>query len=160
MEAKPQPQHQWLVDKLVGSWSFESECSMGPDQTPTKFSGTLETRSIGGMWIVGEGKGDMPDGGFGQTIISLGFDIKQQRFVGSLIGSMMDFMWIYNGSLDEAKKVLTLDTDGPSFTGEGSAKYQDIITWIDDDHHVLRSQVQGDDGTWTQVVEMRYSRRK
>jgi len=160
MEAKPQKQHQWLVDKLTGSWDFESECSMGPDQTPQKFVGTLETRSIGGMWIVGEGKGDMPDGGVGTTIITLGFDIKQQRYVGTFIGSMMDFMWIYNGSLDTAEKVLTLDCEGPSFTGEGMAKYQDIITWLDDDHHVMRSQVLGDDGKWTQVVEMHYHRRK
>lgn len=158
MEAKPQQEHQWLVDKLTGSWDFESECSMGPDQKPQKFSGTLETRSIGGMWIVGEGNSQMPDGGFGTTIITIGYDLKQQRFVGTFIGSMMDFMWIYNGSL--SGNVLTLDTDGPSFTGEGTAKYQDIVTWIDDDNHVMRSQVLGSDGKWTQVVEMTYKRRK
>lgn len=159
MEAKPQKQHQWL-EKITGSWDFVSECGMVPGEPPVKFTGTLETRSIGGMWIVGEGNSEMPGGGFGTTIITLGFDIKQQRFVGTFIGSMMDFMWIYNGSLDASEKVLTLDTDGPSFTGEGTAKYQDIITWINDDHHVMRSQVLGDDGKWTQVVEMTYKRRK
>lgn len=160
MEAKPQKEHQWLVDNLTGSWDFVSECNMGPDQPPAKFVGVLETRSLGGMWIVGEGKGDMPGGDVGITVITLGYDIKQQRYVGTFIGSMMDFMWIYNGSLDASEKVLTLDTDGPNFTGPGMSKYQDIITLINDDHHVMRSQVQGEDGKWTQIVEMNYRRRK
>lgn len=28
----------------------------------------------------------------------------------------MNYLWIYDGSLDAAEKVLTLNTEGPSFT--------------------------------------------
>ena len=45
--------------------------------------------------------------------MTLGYDPVQKRFVGTFIGSMMTHMWIYNGTLDAAGKVLTLDTEGP-----------------------------------------------
>ena len=51
MPAEPQREHQWL-HKLVGTWSMETECSMGPDQPPAKTKGT-EARfdhSRGGFW--------------------------------------------------------------------------------------------------------------
>ena len=47
---------------------------------------------------------------------------------------MMTHLWPYNGSLDEAGKVLTLDSEGPDFTGQKTAKYRDSIEFIDDDH--------------------------
>ena len=43
----------------------------------------------------------------------------------------------------------TLDTEGPSFKGDGGlVKYQDIIEVKGDDHWVLRSRALGDDGAW------------
>ena len=32
MKTEPQKEHQWL-QKLVGEWTYESECSMGARQT-------------------------------------------------------------------------------------------------------------------------------
>jgi hypothetical protein len=54
----------------------------------------------------------------------------------------MTHLWPYNGTLDAAGKVLTLDSEGPSFSGDGTmAKYQDIIEFIGDDHRTLSSQI-------------------
>ncbi|MCE9605254.1 MAG: DUF1579 domain-containing protein [Planctomycetia bacterium] len=159
MHTEPQKQHDWL-HKLTGKWSFESECNMGPDQPPGKFSGTLVTRSLGGVWILGEGEGEMPGGDIGKTLITLGYDPLQDRYVGSFIGSMMTFLWIYNGSLDADEKILTLDTEGPNFTQDGLAKYQDIITWVDEDHHILTSQFRSEDGRWNQFMTAHYRRQK
>jgi len=155
---KPQAQHDWL-QKLTGSWSFESECNMGPDQPPAKFAGSCETRTLGGLWIVGEQQGEMPGGGIGISIITLGFDPQKDKFVGTFVGGMMTNLWVYEGSLDAAEKVLTLDTEGPNFAGPGLAKYQDIITWVDADHHILSSQTLGDDGQWTQFMTAHYRRK-
>ena len=86
----------------------------------------------------------MPGGGLTTTLITLGYDPTTQRFVGTFVGSMMAQMWIYDGSLDATGRILTLDTEGPSFTPEGGlAKYQDIVEVIDPDHHILSSRVQG-----------------
>jgi Protein of unknown function (DUF1579) len=69
MEVTPQKEHQWL-DQLIGKWTYESECSMGPDQPPSKFKGTEVVRSLGGVWMIAEGEGEMPDGSLGQTIMT------------------------------------------------------------------------------------------
>jgi hypothetical protein len=154
---KPQKEHQWL-DKFVGEWKVEGEAIMGPDKPAEKFSSTESVRSIGGLWIVGEGK--MP--GMSEpatTIITLGFDPQKNRFVGTFIGSMMTNMWVYSGELDATGRILTLDTEGPSFKGDGSlAKYQDIIEIMSDDHRVLTSQFQMEDGSWNRFMTAHYRR--
>lgn len=156
---EPQAQHQWL-QRLVGEWTFEGECNMGPDQPPMKSIGTEVVRSLGGLWTIGEGEGGMPEGGTSQSIMTLGYDPASKRFVGSFVAGVMTHLWVYNGSLDADEKVLTLDTEGPSFTGDGTlAKYQDIIQFIDNDHRTLSSRCLGPDGQWHSFMIGHYRRK-
>lgn len=158
MKVEPQKEHQWL-QRLVGEWACEIEAIMGPDQPPSTSTSTQSTRSIGGVWIQGEGKCGMPDGPPGTTFLTLGYDPARQRFVGTFIGSMMTNLWLYEGTLDAAEKVLTLDTEGPSFTDPTrKTKYQDIIEVLSDDHHTLSSQALGDDGKWVRFMTAHYRR--
>lgn len=160
MQAEPQKEHDWL-QKLVGEWTSESECIMAPDQPPEKFTGTDSVRSLGGLWILGEGHGDMPDGDTATMMLTLGYDPQKQRFVGTWIGSMMTNLWVYSGELDAAGNVLTLDTEGPDMSTEGKmAKYKDVIEIKSDDHRVLTSHMLGDDGKWNQFVTVNYYRKK
>jgi hypothetical protein len=148
MEAKPQKEHEWL-HKLVGEWSAEMECVMGPDQPPTKSTGSEMVRSLGGFWTIGEGQGEAPDGTPVTSIMTLGYAPQKERFVGTFVASMMTHLWVYEGTLDAAGRVLTLDTIGPSFSGDGKmVKYQDIIAFESDDHRTLRSRALGEDGQW------------
>lgn len=156
---EPQKEHQWL-QKLVGEWTFEAECSPGPDQPPMKSSGCEVVRSLGGLWTVGEGEGDMPGGGGCNSIMTLGYDPETKRFVGTFIASVMTHLWPYNGSLDQEQKKLTLDSEGPSCTGDGTmAKYQDIIEFVDNDHRILSSQFMGADGQWHPFMKAHYRRK-
>ena len=158
MQPEPQKEHHWL-QRIVGEWTFENVCIMGPDQPPAKFTGSETVRSIGGVWVVGEGRGEMPGGGVGLMIMTLGYDPAKKRFVGTFIGSMMTNLWIYDGVLEG--NVLTLDSDGPSFVGDGKiVKYQDIIELISDDHRTLSSQTLGPDGKWNRFMTAHYRRRK
>jgi Protein of unknown function (DUF1579) len=155
MHAEPQKEHQWL-QKLVGEWTTEADCSMGPDKPPETFRGTDSVRSIGGLWMVCEG-----GGGIATTIMTLGYDPQRKRYVGTFIGSMMTHMWVYDGELDHSGKVLTLDTEGPDFAVEGkTTKYKDIIEFKNDDHRVLTSNMLGDDGKWHQFMTAHYRRVK
>ncbi len=158
MKVEPQNEHHWL-HKLVGSWESEMECNMGPDQPAMKTRGTEVVRSLGGLWTVGEGECHMPEGGTGQTMMSLGYDPATKRFVGSFIASMMFHLWQYNGSLDADGKILTLDTEGPSMTGDGLSKYQDMIEFVTADHRTLRSQILGADGMWVPFMKADYRRK-
>jgi hypothetical protein len=160
MHAEPQQEHHWL-QKLVGEWTSEADAIMGPDKPPEKFRGTDSVRSIGGLWVVCEGRGEMPGGGVATTIMTLGYDPVKKRFVGTFLGSMMTHLWIYEGVLDAAGKVLTLDTEGPNFAAEGKmARYKDIIELKSDDHRMLTSQQLGEDGKWNQFMTAHYRRKK
>jgi hypothetical protein len=160
MNIEPQKEHQWL-QKLVGEWTYESDATMEPGKPPEKCAGTERVRSLGGLWVLAEGQGEMPGGGPATTIMTLGFDPQKKRFVGTFIGSMMTYLWIYDGALDAAERVLTLEAEGPSMTGDGQmAKYKDAIELKSDDHRVLTSHMLGGDGTWHGVMSMTYRRKK
>lgn len=162
MNIEPQKQHEWLR-QFVGEWAYESECSMEPGKPPEKFKGSETVRSIGGLWVQSESHGEMPGVCMATMVITLGYDPQRERFVGTFIGSMMTHLWLYDGSLDKAEKVLTLDTEGPSCTGEGAlVKYKDVIELKNPDHRhrVLTSYMLGDDGEWHPFVTANYRRKK
>jgi hypothetical protein len=106
-----------------------------------------------------EGQGEMPGGGPATTIITLGYD-PAKGYTGTFIGSMMTHLWLYNGEKDDAARVLTLNCEGPSFSGDGSmANYQDIIEVVSPDHWILRGRVENGDGGWTEFMETHYRRK-
>ena len=156
MKAEPQQEHRWL-EQLVGGWTMTSE------MPPGEASGNPwieRVRSLDGLWVVAEGEGEMPGGGAATSIMTLGYDPRRQRYVGTWVGSMMTHLWVYEGTLDESGKVLTLDCEGPDFEAPGKlARYQDIITIQDEDHRTLTARVQATDGTWKQIMSAHYRRR-
>lgn len=160
MNAQPQKEHQWL-QRLIGEWSWESEASMGPDAPPAVCSGTESVRSLGDLWILSEGQSKMPDGSPATTLMTLGYDPQKKRFVGTFVGSMMTCLWVYEGELDEAERVLTLNAEGPDFSVPGKmASYKDVIEIKSDDHRVLSSHFLGEDGEWLRFMTANYRRNK
>lgn len=159
----PQKEHVWL-QQLLGDWTFTSEMEMAPGQPAMKGGGSESVRAIGGFWVLSEGSCQMPgsDGGDkGIMLTTLGYDPKQNAFVGTWVGSMMTNMWVYKGQLDASQKVLTLDTEGPSFSGDGKlARYQDVLTIKSRDERTLHSQVRQDDGSWKRFMIANYRRVK
>lgn len=137
---------------MVGEWTLASE-----GETPW-----VETcRPLGDIWIVIESRGRMPDGSAGQTLLTLGFDPKRQRFVGTWIGSMMTHMWVYDGTLDETGTELTLDCQGPDFFNPDNPEmiaFRDIVTLKDRHTRLLRSESQQPDGSWKKFMSMEYRR--
>src|SRR5688572_26440804 len=88
------------------------------------------------------GRERCPGGGTATMMLTLGYDPRTTRFVGTWVGSMMTHLWVYEGVLDATERVLTLNADGPDMSAEGKiAKYQDIIELRSDDHRTLSSQM-------------------
>jgi hypothetical protein len=159
MKGEPQEEHRWL-QQLVGEWTFEAESSMAPGEPPIKTAGTESVRSLGGFWTVAESEGEMPGGGVSNAIMTLGYDPQKKRYVGTWVGGMMTHLWLYEGSLDAGEKVLTLTSQGPSMKGDGTlADYRDVIEIKSDDHRVMTSHVQGEDGTWQPFLTVHYRRK-
>lgn len=160
MKAEPQKEHQWL-DQLVGDWTFETDATMEPGKPPAKFAGTESVRSLGGLWVLCEGRHEMPGGGVGTTLMTLGFDPVKKRYLGTFIGSMMTHLWLYDGEMDASGKILTLDSEGPGFTPEAKmTKYQDIIEIQSADERLLRSNTLTEDGKWIGFMTATYRRKK
>ncbi len=159
MDVKPEQEHQWL-QQLVGSWEFVAEAHMGPDQPPMKSAGRETVRMLGELWSIGEGEGEMPDGNTGYTMMTLGYNPGTKRFVGSWVGSMMAHLWIYDGFLDDDRRILTLESDGPDFSNEGNLiKYRDVIEIIDENTRTLRSSSIDAEGNWTEFMKATYTRK-
>lgn len=159
MEAEVTKEHQWL-HQLLGDWTMEGECVVGPDQPAIKSTGAETVHSLGGVWVLCDGNGETPGGGGMKSLMTLGYDPAKKRFVGTFVASCMTHQWVYEGGLDESGKALTLDCKGPSFTKPGElADYKDTITIISPDHRTLTSQTQGDDGKWVQFMTAHYRRK-
>ena len=73
----------------------------------------------------------------------------------------MTNLWVYtSGELDDAGKVLTLNTTGQSFTGQGMVPYQDIIEIVDKDHRILHAKMLDENEVWHEFMTTRYTRQK
>ena len=112
-KAEPQKEHKWL-HKLIGEWDMEAESAMAPGEPPMKTTGTESVRSLGGLWILAEGEGEMPGGGSGTSLMTLGYDPQKNRYLGTWVGSMMTHLWVYDGSLDAGERVLTSTARAPA----------------------------------------------
>jgi hypothetical protein len=156
MLSEPQKEHRWL-DQLLGEWTVTSDMMdpAGGDVSPW----IERVRSLHGLWVVAEAEGEMPGAGAATTIMTLGYDPRRQRYLGTWVGSMMTHMWIYEGNLDENGKALKLDCEGEDFESPGRmTRYQDIITFKDADHRLLTARMLAADGTWKQIMQADYRR--
>lgn len=158
--AKPGPEHEWLR-QFVGTWTFESEFPSHGDHADQTYRGTETFRAVGDFWVVGHGSGEMPGDCVGDSVVTFGYDPSLGHFVGSWIGSPMPKLWVYeNGTLDRATNTLSLECDGPAFSGEGTARYRDAIQFLSRDERTLTASVQNPDGSWNQFMKVTYRRAK
>ena len=158
MGTKPVQEHQWL-QKLVGEWRVETKMMMGPDQPRHKSESTESVKSVGGLWIVGEGTATMPDGTPMTDYLVLGYDVSYKEYRGCWFASMSSHLWKYAGELSADGKVMTLNCVGPSFTKDGeTANYRYVIEIIDEDHRTLTSSGQDDNGEWQEYMTASYTR--
>lgn len=151
--------HLWL-HRTVGEWTYESEAIM-PDGSTAKSSGTESVKKLGEYWVVAENHGTMPDdGGEAHMLISLGYDIKKGKFVGSWVGSMMETLWVYDGHMDE-NGTLNLDSEGEDFTDDTkTAPYRDTMRFESEDARVFTSLFKDPSGAWSPFMTVRYTRVK
>lgn len=149
-EPTPTPEHLWL-QRLRGDWVWRSEALPGHDYPPSQ--GKERGQGIGDVWTELAGEGD-----YGVTRMTLGFNPDTGRFQGTWVGSMANHLWVYDGALDESGEALVLEATGPSFTGEGMARFRDVVAFEGPDVRTLRAYTQGGDGAWTHFMTSRYTR--
>lgn len=151
-------QHRWLK-QLIGEWVCTVDAPMPNGEKPKP--AIEKVRALGDIWIQGETHTEMA--GMGPVVmqLTLGYDPQKKRFVGTWLGSMMNYLWVYEGNLDAAGKALILNAEGPNMMGGegGMAKYQDKITIVGPNERTLTSHQQQPDGTWQQFMTATYKRK-
>lgn len=157
MGTKPVREHEWL-QKLVGEWRTESEMTM-PDGSKATSRGTESVQSLGGLWSFGHGKAQMPGGAPMEYYTGLGWDLTFKEYRGFMVMSVSSHLWKYEGALSADGRVMTLDCVGPNMEKDGeTANYRDVIEIIDDNHRILTSSGQQEDGSWQQFMKASYTR--
>ncbi len=160
MPPPPGEHHKWL-EQLVGTWTVESEMVSGQGEEPMKCTGTDTVRSLGGRWIVGELKSEIPDMGPMNAVLTLGYNPKTGKYQGTWVDSVTDQLWVYVGTLDPTRKILTLGAEGPNMMdpSKGNTKYRDTIELKSPDHRTLTSTALVD-GKWVQFMTAHYRKTK
>ena len=117
-----------FLQRLEGQWSVVAEATLGPGQEPVRTESRVVARLLGGKWLVAESTGTAPGGDPVTSILTLGHDPAEERFVGTWISSMQSHLWRYTGTLDESRTSLTLDTRGPVLGDPTTTvQYREII---------------------------------
>lgn len=153
----PEKEHEWLK-QLAGEWVTEAEAIMEPGKPPVKCKGSDKTSMLGGFWSLSEINGEM----MGTPVhgrMTIGYDPKIKKYVGTWVCSVDGHMWKYEGTV--AGNVLTLETEGPDPTNPGkTCKMKDVIEIKGPDHKMLTSSMQGPDGKWITFMTMNSKRKK
>ncbi|MFN0135297.1 MAG: DUF1579 domain-containing protein [Phycisphaerae bacterium] len=157
--AGPAKEHAFLK-QFVGEWTSEWEMMAGPDQPPMKAKGSASGRMIGDFWSVTDVKADWTMGPM-SAVLTIGYNPEKKKYVGTWVDSMMNHMWVYEGEVDAAGKVLALNADGPDMTNPSkTAKFRDSFEFKDADNFVLTSEAQDKDGKWMKIGAAKYVRKK
>lgn len=147
------PEHEFLK-KFVGNWDVVSEGS------GMKGEAMMKSSMMGKLWLVNSSEHKV-GGTKMESIQMIGYDPKKEKYVGVWADSMINFMWHYEGTVDESGKKLTLNAEGPNMSGDGKmANYRDAYEFKDDDTIVATSSLQGPDGKWAVMMEGTAKRRK
>jgi Protein of unknown function (DUF1579) len=151
---EPQKEHKWL-QQMVGQWDADIEV-YEPNKPVQKSKGSESVRMIGGFWMLAEDKGMVMDKPF-TGILTIGYDTDKKKYVATWVDSMNNYLWKYEGTVDEDGDKLTLLGEGPCPRFPGKIlKFKHTLELKSKDDRVYSSYMQEEDGKWTPMVTIHY----
>ena len=112
---------------------------------------------LGGFWLLSRFEGMIGTMKFSGTR-TFGYDPTEKKFVGTWTDSMNPYMLTIKGDYDAATKTLTMigenrEPDGKMHTSK------EISRRLDDNTRLFELHMQGDDGKYFKMMEIKYTRR-
>ena len=148
----------WL-QQLVGDWTYEFSTSDDSDHPGATASGTETVRAVGDVWVMLENRGIAADGSASHSITIVGFEPEKSRFAGSVAGTAVPVLFVYEGQVGEDGSSLVLETEGPAMTeGQEVDRYRDVIHILDENTRETSAQVLSDGGEWREFMRSRFRR--
>lgn len=156
--AKPSG-HEWLKP-WAGTWDTRDKARSSPEAAYTETAGVHTIRlDLNGFWLVS----DLQTTLFGMPYkahMQIGYDPRRNVFVGTVINSLTPELTLLEGSLDDAKKVLTMTYDA-FHPVSGKPQKQKAVWEVKDANSVaLRFSMPAADGKDFVFLEKLYTRRK
>lgn len=71
------------------------------------------------------------------SVLTVGYDPQRVNTSAPGLDSMTAHLWNYEGTLDSAGKVLTLETEGPCPGKPGITKFKEVTGFKSKDHRVF-----------------------
>lgn len=156
---KVSQEHRWL-QKFVGEWESSAKAPAVGDQPAVECRGTMTSSTLGDLWVVNRIEADV----MGTTmsgIQTIGYDPAKKKYVGTWVDSIINHLWHYEGTVDEAGTTLTLEAEGPNFTSPGkTAKFRDAYQFVSNDKIIATSSMQSDKGDWVVFMTGTMQRKK
>lgn len=158
-ELQPPPVEAAWLQKFVGEWESESTLHMEDGAPPAKGKGSESVSSLGGFWIVAQGKGEMMGVNMGY-LLTIGYDAEKKKYVASWVDSLSSYRWNYEGTLDESSNTFTLEAEGPCPMRPGElTRFKDVTEFIDNDTRKFTSMM-FNEGEWVTMVTGTAKRKK
>ena len=155
----PQPEHQWLK-QFEGQWTSTSQMEATAGRPAMECTGSMNSRMLGGLWVVNEMEADVNGFTF-SGIQTIGYDPATKKYNGTWVDSMTNYLWRYEGTVDESGKKLMLIAEGPNFMGDGkTARYRDSYEFKSPDLILVTSEIKGSDGKWSTMMTGEMKRSK
>ena len=129
-QGPPQPTEEHKVlEQEVGTWNAKGKMWMPGSSEATEFEGVETNRSIGGMWIVSDFKGNF----FGQPFeghATMGYNLKTKKYVGRWMDNMSAYTSEMEGTYDADTKTLTMNSSGVDAATGNSTKGKNVVVPI------------------------------
>jgi hypothetical protein len=134
---KPGPEHE-LLKKWVGTW--DTTMKMPGDVAEVKGVATYKME-LGGLWLASSHEGEFGGMKFqGRGLDS--YDAAKKKYVSVFVDNMSTSPLVMEGTYDKAKKILTMEGEGPGMDGKPT-KYKTLAEWKDDNTVVFTMYMGG-----------------
>lgn len=152
---KKATEHHKLLQRKVGDWNATVEFA-GMPPTQATYSAKLDH---GGMWLVGDYRGDFMGTPFSGHEV-LGYATDKGKYVSTWIDSWIDDVMSFEGEYDEATKTLAMWTAGKDPATGKSIRERHDWTFVDADTLIFSMNHPGADGSYDAVMKITYRRKK
>jgi hypothetical protein len=155
----PGEEHKRL-EALVGTWDTTARMWMDPAAPPQESKGVSENKmALGGRFLEQSFEGTMmnqPFSGRGFT----GYDIYKKQYIGTWMDTMGTSIMSATGTADASGKKWTFTGAMDDPMSGKKMDFKEVMTVVDDDHHMFELWMPGPDGKAFKTLEINYTRRK